>query len=127
MNHLNGKFHYFLKSPQSILNIVEGRGQRALHAIDYLILDTATFILQDYTRFTITDTGRPRLTSLYNQVPGAGSVALADAPQGALHCLVDVFTTADPRVLVPLAASVQPATVVSVPGTAEGASDGCTE
>ena len=103
--------------------------RRALNAID-LILNTTTFILVDYTRFTITDTGRPRVTSLHNEVPGAGSVALADAPEGALYCFVDlltVLTTADPRVLVPIAASIQPATLVSVPGTAKGASDGCTE
>ena len=118
----------FFKSRPNLFGILRRTEQRALHAIDYLILDTATFILLDYTRFTITDRGQPRLTSLNNEVPGAGSVALADAPDGALYCFVDVLTAADPRVLeVPIAASVQPATVVSVPGTAKGASDGGTE
>jgi len=35
--------------------------------------------------------------------------------------------TADPRVLVAVTAPIQPATLVSVPGTAKGASDGSTE
>ena len=90
------------------------------------ILYTTTFILLDYTRFTITDTGLPHFTSLYNEVPGAGSVAVADAPDGALHCFVDVLT-GDPRVLVTIAATIESGALVSVPGTAEGASDGCTE
>ena len=91
------------------------------------ILYTTTFILLDYTRFTITDTGLPHFTSLYNEVPGAGSVAVADAPDGALYCFVDVVTAADPRVLVPIAATIESGALVSVPGTAKGASDGCTE
>ena len=104
-------------------NIEEGTACDRSH---YLILNTTTSFLLDYTRFTITDTGPPRLTSLYNQVPGAGT------PDGALYCFVDllrltVLTAADPRVLVPIAASIQPATLVSVPGTAKGASNGCTE
>ena len=111
-------------------NIEEGTACDRSH---YLILNTTTsFLLDYYTRFTITDTGPLRVTSLYNEVPGAGSVALADAPDGALYCFVDllrlaVVTTADPRVLVAIAASIQPATLVSVPGTAKRASDGCTE
>ena len=110
-------------------NIEEGTACDRSH---YLILNTTTSFLLDYTRFTITDRGPPRLPSLYNQVPGAGSVALADTPDGALYCFVDllrltVITTADPSVLVAIAASIQPATLVSVPGTAKRASDGCTE
>ena len=68
----------------------------------------------------------PHLSSLYNEVPGAGSVAIADASDGALYCLVDVLT-ANPRVLVAIAASIDPAALVSVSGTAEGAPDGCAE
>ena len=113
-----------------ICNIEESAGGDISHYL--IILNTTTFVLLDFTRFTITDTGPRHLSSLYNEVPGAGSVALADAPDGALNCFVDllrltVVTTADPRVLVPIAAAIQPATLVSVPGTAKGASDGCTE
>ena len=119
----------FFKSRPNLFGILRRTEQRALHAIDYLILDTATFILLDYTRFTITDTEVPPVTTvprLYNQVPGAGSVAVADAPDRALYCLVDVLT-ADSRVLVTIAAPIKSGAVVSVPGTAKGASDGCTE